>query len=126
MVVRWQFDDPVSLETYTFAINPSEGGSPGYNKRFDFIATAAPDGRTLVFEGRDEPQELTFSGTLLTEAEFNAFVEWYQKRYQVLITDDLGRQFHIIVKSFVPVRERARSHPWKHSYTVAATVVDWQ
>lgn len=124
-VVRWTFEDPVTLDSYTFPINPSAGGSPSFAKTFNYAVTAAPDGKIVVFEGRDAPQTLEFRGTLFTESEFDAFVEWFEKRYQVKVTDDLGRQFWIVIESFTPERVRARSHPWKHAYTVRATIVDW-
>ena len=124
-VVRWEFEDPVTLDTYEFEINPSSGGSPAYQKSFQYQATAAEDGKTLIFEGRDQVQKINFSGTILTEEHFNAFITWWQKRYQVNITDDLGRTFSIVLESFTPTRERAVLHPWKHSYEVSATIVDW-
>lgn len=124
-VVRWRFDDPVDLTSYTFAINPNEGGSPGFQKNFQYMTTAAEDGQTLVFEGRDQVQRIQFSGTLFTEAEHDAFVTWFNKRYQVQITDDLGREFSIVIESFIPKRVRARAFPWKHTYEVSAVVVDW-
>lgn len=123
-VTKWTFTDPVTSAGYTFIINPSEGGSPSYEKNIQYQNTAAPDGKVLSFEGRDNPKRLEFSGVLFTEAEYDAFVEWWDKRYQVVITDDLGRTFTILIESFVPKRERAVHSPWKHSYDVIATIVD--
>jgi hypothetical protein len=125
MVVRWEFEDPVTLDVYTFAVNPSDGGSPGYAKNITSQATSAPEGKVIRFEGQDSPQQMEFSGTLFTEAEYNAFVEWWDKRYQVLIRDDLGREFYIEIDQFEPSRKRARAYPWKHEYKVVATIVDW-
>jgi hypothetical protein len=122
-VVKWKFEDPVTLESHTFAINPSEGGSPDFKKSFSTRSTTA--GKALIFEGADEPQRLSFSGVLFTEEEYEAFREWWQKRRQIKITDDLGRSYFILIQAFVPNRRRARSHPWKHDYQVDATIVDW-
>lgn len=124
-VVRWLFEDPNTLDAYTFAVNPSEGGSPSYQKTFSTSTTSAPDGNVVLFEGRDAPQRFQFSGVLFTQAEFNAFVTWWEKRYQITVTDDLGRTFSIVIESFSPTRKRARSHPWKHDYQVTAVVVNW-
>lgn len=124
-VVRWVFEDPNTLDSYTLAINPSDGGAPAYQKTITYQNTAAPDGKVITFEGRDAPRKLTFSGTLLSEAEYNAFVEWWDRRYQIQVTDDLGREFSLIIESFAPHRVRARSHPWKHTYEITATIVDW-
>lgn len=124
-VVRWVFDDPNTLESWTFAVNPSQGGSPSYDKNLGYQNTSAPDGKVISFEGRDNPQPFEFSGTLFTEDEYNTFVTWWNKRYQIQVTDDLGRTFTIEIKSFRPTRRRAIQHPWKHDYEVSATIVNW-
>lgn len=124
-VVRWVFEDPVNLEEHEFEINPNAGGSPGYEKSFQFQETTAPDGKTLIFEGQDVPQNLEFSGTILTQSHYDMFVDWWTKRYQIKVIDDLGREFMILIKSFKPQRVRSRSHPWKHTYTVEAAILDW-
>lgn len=124
-VVRWRFDDPSTLESYTFSINPKEGGSPSYKKKFQYENTSAPDGKVLVFQGRDEPQKLTWDGTILDQALFDALVTWWDKRNQITVTDDLGRVFTIIIESFEPKRVRAATVPWKHTYSVTATIVNW-
>lgn len=124
-VVRWLFEDPVTLDSWQFEINPNEGGSPAYSKNIVYSATCAPDGKVVVFEGRDEPKKLEFSGVLLTQEHFEAFAEWYEKRYQVNVTDDLGRTFSVIIDRFDPTRQRALHYPWKHTYRVSATIVDW-
>lgn len=124
-VVKWRFYDPVTLDEYIFEVNPNDGGSPQYAKNIVYSNTSAPDGLVIAFEGREKPQTLEWSGILLTETQFNAYVEWYQKKYQVRVTDDLGREFFLIIESFSPQRQRAVHHPWKHSYNVKATIVNW-
>ena len=124
-VVRWTFFDPFTSDTYTFEINPNEGGSPAFKRAFSYQATAAAEGRTLVFEGRAAPKSMDFSGTLLTEAQLEAFETWADKGNQIKVTDDLGRESWIVIEEFIPKRVRAVQYPWKHSYTVKATVVDW-
>lgn len=125
MVTRWKFDDPVSLVSHTFEVNPSAGGTPAYERNITTQSTSAPDGKVIVFEGRDQPQTFEFSGTLRSEEELDVFVEWFNKRYQIKVTDDLGREHMIVIQSFRPTRERAATAPWKHSYTVSAVIVDW-
>lgn len=127
MVVRWTFTDAslATPETYTFEVNPVEGGTPTRKKTITYQNTAAPDGKTLIFEGRDEVQQFRFTGVLLTQTHYEAFLEWYEKRHQILVTDDLGREFWIYITSFEATRQRAVHYPWKHSYTVEATVLDW-
>lgn len=124
-VVKWVFDDLTDSSTYTFAINPNAGGSPQYKKTINTQSTAAPDGKTLIFEGRDAPQTLSFSGVILDEDQYDAMVTWFNKRHQIKITDDLNREFMVYITDFKPRRIRAVQHPWKHEYEVDYIILDW-
>jgi hypothetical protein len=124
-VVRWQIYDPITAVTDTFEFNPDSGGSPAYKKTETFANTCAPDGKTLIFEGQDEPQRLEWSGTILTEAHYNKYVEWWAKRRQLRVTDDLGRVYWVYINSFTPTRVRAATRPWKHTFDVSATILSW-
>lgn len=124
-VVKWVFYDPVTLDEYTFDINPNDGGTPERRKTITYENTAAPGGKTLVFEGRDEPETISFSGTILEEEQYNALVSWFDKRHQIRVTDDLNRQQWIYITQFSARRRRSYQHPWKHDYDVQATVLDW-
>lgn len=124
-VVRWTLYDPVLDVTYKFHINPSVGGSPSYKKNINYQNTSAPGGRTLVFEGQDEVREIQWTGTILEQAHYDALYAWWEKRRQLLLTDDLGREFWVYLKNFEPKRERAIHSPWKHSYNMTAVILDW-
>lgn len=124
-VVRWTFEDPTVGETYTLDINPREGGTPARSKNIAYAATAAPDGKVLMFEGRENPPGFEISGTILTEEQLTAFQHWYDKRHQIRVTDDLGRQTWVYITAFEPKRAWAVNHPWRHSFTMRATVLDW-
>lgn len=123
--MKWKFTDPVDMSEYTFDINPNQGGSPTWKKSIEYQKTAAPDGKVLMFEGQDDPQELTFSGVILEQAQYDAMILWFTKRHAILMTDDLGREFPIYITGFNPTRERAVHYPWKHSYEVNYTILDW-
>lgn len=125
-VVRWTFEDPVTSDIAEFYVNPKEGGSPSYAKNIVFKNTAGPDGRVIVFEGRPEVKELSFNGVILTEEEYDFFVEWFNKKNQFYVTDDLGRIFSIYIIGLDLRRIRAAMHPWKHEYTVRYFEVDWE
>lgn len=126
MVLRWSIFDPTNNSTTAFEVNPAEGGTPAYKKTITYQKTSAPNGRTIVFEGRDEPLTIKFSGTILYESQYTQFLDWFNTRHQVKLTDDLGREFWIYFTSFDATRKRAVSHPFKHTYNVEATVIDWQ
>lgn len=124
-VVRWTFYDPILLETWTFDINPNTGGSPSFEKKINYESTTAPDGKTLIYEGTDEVQTIEWSGVILSQGHYETYIDWWQKRRQILLTDDLGRQFWIYIKTFTPKRVRSALYPWKHDYDVRAVILDW-
>jgi hypothetical protein len=125
MVVKWTFIDPSTSDSATFEINPNDDGLPGLNKTITYQNTSAPGGRVLMMEGRDEPRQGQFSGVSLSQSQHEMFEEWFGRRNQVVMTDDLGRSFVIIITSYEPKRRWTRSHPWRHDYTVSYTIVDW-
>lgn len=123
MVLRWTLYDPNTSTTLTFAMNPNEGGTPPLKKTITYQATAA-GGRTLAFQGRPDVQTIDISGTVLTEEDYQFFVDWYDVQNQMLLTDDLGREFWVVVIEFTATRVRAAHHPWKHTYTLKALILD--
>lgn len=123
--IAWQFYDPVEDETYYWEINPNEGGYPDRTKNISYQSTSGPNGQTVAFEGRQNPMTMQFSGTILSQSQFDTLASWYEKGNQIRLTDDLNRSFWIYIKSFQPRRVRARSAPWKHTYTIEAILLDW-
>lgn len=125
MVVRWIFEDFVAPDTYTVPVNPNRGGTPTFNKNINFSNTAGPNGNVLAFEGRDAVQQMQVQGTILDQTHLDTLQTWAEKRYQLQVTDDLGRVFDIYITGFDANRVRARSHPYKHEYTLTYIIVDW-
>jgi hypothetical protein len=121
---RWTFSDPATGDAYTFEINPNTDGSPQFKKTVTYQSTAAADGGLILFEGRDAATTLSFSGTILTQAQYNAMIRWFGKRHQVIFTDDLGRITTIYITAFSPKRKFTRSNPWRHEYSVEALVLN--
>lgn len=126
-VVRWTFLDTAEDpdETYEFEVNPSEGGTPQHRKNVIYQNTVAPGGRTLIFEGQDEPLTLEWTGKVLSQEQHETFVDWFDKRHPIQLTDDLGREYMVYLTSYEPKRERAIHYPYKHSYTMRATILTW-
>jgi hypothetical protein len=123
--VPWHFTDPITAEVWTLPVNPAEGGTPKRNKRVDFQSTTAPDGKTIMFEGRDEVRTIELSGTILDQDQLETFQDWYDKRYQIQIEDDLGRTFWVYITSFEADRAWSVNHHWRHRYRMSMTVLDW-
>lgn len=124
MVVKWNFLDPAGSDSYTFEVNPLSGADPQYDKSITYQSTTAPGGKTLIMEGQDKPLEISWSGTIISESQYDAYVTWFQKRRQIQLTDDLGRVFWIYISSFESQRVRS-SNFHKRTYNVKATVLDW-
>lgn len=124
-VVKWIFDDPVTTDQYIFSVNPNAGGDPQYKKNITQQSTVAPGGLTLLSEGADTPLTLSWSGTIIDIAQHQTYITWWQKRYQIQLTDDLGRVFMIYIQNYSPTRARAANLTYKNTYTVDAIVVSW-
>lgn len=124
-VVRWVFTDPTDSSTYEFEMNPSDGGSPAYQKTISYSNTAGQGGNVLMFEGRDTVRQYTVTGIILTQAAYEAMLLWFNKRHALTVTDDLGRTFSIYITGFTPRRKRSALYPWKHDYTLTYAELDW-
>lgn len=123
--MKWNFYDPIASESYTFPVNPNQGGTPGRSKKLDSQSTAAPDGKTLIWEGRDSPKTIEVQGVVLTQDELEAFDAWFEKRHQIRLTDDLGRVFWVYITDFKATRNNKAHYPWHHSYTMAMSILDY-
>lgn len=124
-VVKWIFDDPVTSDQYIFSVNPNAGGDPAYKKNIAQQSTVAPGGLTLLSEGADTPLTLSWSGTIIDLAQHQTFIAWFNRRYQIQLTDDLGRVFMIYITGYTPQRARAANLAYKNTYTMEAIVVSW-
>lgn len=124
-VVKWRFTDPVTSEVFIFDINPSPSSSaqPEYNKTLTYESTSDAGGQTIVFEGRSEPQRMEWEGVVFTQEEHERFVEWWQKRYQIEITDDLGETFLVYLTNYRPKRGSRVSHRERRTYSMTATLI---
>lgn len=121
MVQRWSFHEPVANETYQVEINPNEGGTPGYSRTLNAQATLG--GSHVIFEGPEAPQYIECSGSILDRAHLEGLAAVFRKRRQMLLTDDLGRQWWIYLETFTPTRQRSRRE-WRHNYSMRMLVLD--
>lgn len=122
--VAWIFTDLQTSATYNWEINPNSGGTPGINKNILFKSPAGANGQVIAMEGRDSVQEMSVSGVLLSEALYTAMTLWAGKRYPVMLTDDLGRQYRIYITGYTADRVRSGSRPWRHESTVEYIVLN--
>lgn len=123
MTIKWRFDDLTDNTFAIFDVNPDTGGTPSRQMNLTTVQCIAPGGNAIVFEGAEQPQQLNFSGQIITQAELDMFNTWFTKKHQVQLTDDLGRIFMILFTQFTPKRIRSNNF-WRHSYDVSAIIVN--
>ena len=122
--MAWQLYDAATPETYNFAVNPREGGTPKREKNIEYTNTIAPGGAVLVFEGQDQAKTGSISGMLHTQAQLETFEAWMDKPGSVRLTDDLGRQYTVVLTSFNPVRKHRQSRKWTHEWTMEYVILE--
>lgn len=121
--VKWQLVDPVTAEAYAFQINPNTGGSLSRQKNVTSYATTADDSQIVLYEGSDTPQQVSVSGTLLSQAQYSSMIYWYSKRRQVLLIDDLGRNIWVYFTQWTPTRKWTVQSPWRHDWSAQFFVI---
>lgn len=121
VVQRWTLYEPVTGSTYTVEINPNEGGTPGYERALTVSSTLA--GATVAMEGEATPQRIECSGAILDRSHLAGLAGVFKARRQVLLTDDLGRQWWVYPESFTPDRKRSRRE-WRHDYQMRFLILD--
>src|SRR5690606_37064028 len=100
-------------------------GSNMRRKNITTQATSAPSGKVILFEGRDDPRTATWSGVLLTQDQYDEFVDWFEKRHQFEVTDDLGRIHMVYIQSLDLTRRKSMQHPWFHDFSMEVIYIDW-
>jgi hypothetical protein len=123
--MKWELYDPQTGESYSFLINPLSWNLNPLVKNMT-NQPASHGSRQISFQGRNQPQTMTFSGTILEESEYSALQRWANKRNQVKLTDDLGRIMWIYIMRFSPQRQLSPNNPFYFSYSIEATILDWQ
>lgn len=121
--VPWIFqalDDP---DIYEFAVNPISAKMPEVTKTYSRQKTAA--GGNVIFQGRNQPQTISFSGTILTQEHLGAMREWVSKEKQVYVRDDLARGFWVYLTKFNPSRQYSVQYPWRHEYSCEGSLLSW-
>lgn len=117
---RWTFSSS-ELGSVRFLINPNSGGLPIWQKQIE--VTSSTSGSPVLFEGRQQPVIMPFSGAILEEAHWTFFRTWYESGYSVSILDDLGNNIpNAYLTKFAPKRKVRHSHPWAGDYECEALV----
>lgn len=135
MRTAWRLYDPVEDEAYLMPVNPNvDSSSLGVQKSSGYSVTAGgyysdtaenPGSYynvTLMYERNDDVKKFNFSGNIYNATEYYQLLYWANKKNYFQITDDIDRTFDVYVTGFSIERLRSRRFPWKHSYTLEASV----
>lgn len=101
---------------YQWEINPSDGGSPEVSKNLAISQNVGPNRMNLVQEGQSVIPTLQFSGTILTQQQYETLELWFDRRVLIEMSDDLHRTFYGVFSKFAPKRARRPRNPWYHTY----------
>lgn len=121
-VRRWVILDPDTLAEFQFDINPSKGNDVNRQKRIVYQNTAAAN-KTLLFHHAAAQQEVTVSGTLTSQAQYEGLRDWAKKRNALVLTDDLKRKYTIYIQRFDARRVQAPDQPYRKPYTLKYLVI---
>jgi hypothetical protein len=109
---RDMFINPASGVTYEWPINHSDETQFGRSRS---ITTGGNTGHTglALQQGDDAPMVLELSGTILHQAQFNAFVQWFAlcAHQSVHFQDFAGDRYEVIITDFLPLRKRTLRNP---------------
>ncbi len=115
-VKRWELIDPIAHAFYTVPINPETMSTPHAARVFSTQHSTSPTGRTITFEGGTVAVDWDVSGTILTQAYYEAW-EYYQglnRRFWVI--DHLDRIWLVTLESFDATPKRSSTNPWAFGY----------
>lgn len=125
-MAKWVFTDYWNdTDTWTFEVNPNDGGSPAVTKNLLIAQNTSPNRVNIVQEGASNAPTVSFSGVILTQSQYEALESWYSKRILIKVRDDLGRDMYGVFTSFSPKRVRRARNPWYHTYDAGLTLAKY-
>ena len=117
-----QIEYTQDADVYVMEINPNDGGSLVVTKNINIVQNTGPNRVNILQEGQSQAPLLDFSGVILTQAQFEAMEQWYDRRTLIKLTDDLGREYYGVFSKWAPKRTRRASNFWYHTYDAEFTV----
>lgn len=124
-MARWTITDnstgtPV---VWTFPMNPDQFDPHGRKASISAEVTVGSIGGTILFQGQDEVPSLSFSGKITSETFHDDFRTQFDKWYDLMLTDDQGNTYNIVVSSYTLKRIRSALNYWRFDYTVECKVL---
>ena len=117
--MRWSIDDPEI--GFVFEVNPNSGGS--FNSGRNLTKSNSTTGNPIVFFGRELVRVTEISGVIRTQEQYDNMLAWSKVARQVLLTDDLGREFWVYLQKLEMKPEPRATVPWRHTYSASLVEV---
>lgn len=124
-MAQWKITDNSTgtPSVYTFPINPIEFDHPGRDANLTDMATTGSVGGTILFQGRDKLPQLSFTGKITSSTFYTELRAELDKWYDVVLTDDQGAEWNIIIQSYTMKRKKSAVNHHRYEYSVTAKVV---
>jgi hypothetical protein len=118
--VAWTLTDNSSGSpvVYSFPINPNTFDPPGREANIVQESLTAPNAQPLIFQGRDKVNTGSMTGLVNTEAFYQDLQLWADKHYVMVLTDDQGRSWNILITSVKWTRLRRAINQSRFDYTI--------
>lgn len=100
---------PVVLE---FEVNPRTAKYPNRQAKMSTESGTSPTATTILFQGRDAVPKFSFSGRVRGQTFYQNLDLWKDKWYPLVLTDDLGNTWDVIIESFTFSRLNRHTEPW--------------
>ncbi len=122
--VAWVLTDNStgSAVELTFDINPNSFEPPGRNSNIVQELTTAPNGQTILHQGRDKSRTAVLSGAVTTQSFYNSLDTWKDKDYPLVLTDDQGNSWNILIRDWRWDRLR-RTNNWRYNYEATVLIL---
>lgn len=122
-VMKWVLKEsqPGGME-YVFDINPDSMTSPYAPRQYTVDRTVAAQGVAFAWEGGFRAHEWQFSGTLLSQDQYDALVAFYNVGRRFWLRDHRTRIWTVTFADLDLVPLRKVGQPWAHRYTVKALI----
>jgi hypothetical protein len=102
------FTNPANGQTYVWPINHDAEEAFGKTREIEHTAPTSGIG-LLRQQGDDQPLVIKLAGTILTKAQRDAMVAWYElcEGQTIYWTDFAGESYEVLITEFSPIRKRA-------------------
>lgn len=123
--VAWTLQDlsTSTPATMSFEINPNTFSPPGTKAGITWMRTTAPNGQSLIWQGLNDVPEGKMSGAVNSSGFKASLDEWATKWYPLVLTDDLGNTFNILITAISWTRLNRHLFPHRYDYDITFVIV---